>query len=183
MIDGLANWMDAKGLRHHRRLPRPSLPTRHRVEAPQSQLQNRRAHRRRPVHRLRALLHRLLGWRPPVHPPGPRHRRRERPRRAREPHEARPRQHRRHADSQARPPRVRTQALRHAARAHPARGRNRVRRLQSLLAGLPGRRLHHHGASRQPACPQRPGRNAHDWQPSALRRRSSDEAGFSMQLR
>ncbi len=58
-------------LPHHRRLPRPLTPQRHRVEAPQPQLQDRRAHPRRQVHRLRTLLHRLLGRRAPVHPPRP----------------------------------------------------------------------------------------------------------------
>ncbi len=42
---------------------------RHRVEAPQPELQDRRAHPRGSLHRLPALLHRLLGRRPSMHPP------------------------------------------------------------------------------------------------------------------
>ncbi len=67
MIDGLKNWMDEKGFSHHRRFPRPEPSTRHRVEAPEPELQDRRAHQCREMHRLRSVLHRLLGRRAPVH--------------------------------------------------------------------------------------------------------------------
>ena len=56
-------------LRHHRRLPRPVAAHRRRLEPAQSELPDRGAHPRGQVHRLPALLHRLLGWRAPVHPP------------------------------------------------------------------------------------------------------------------
>ena len=72
MIDGLSNWMDEKGFAHHRRFPRPlSLPNV--TEWKHLDLNYKivaRIHRRQ-VHRLRSLLHRLLGWRAPVHPPRP----------------------------------------------------------------------------------------------------------------
>ena len=58
-----------KRLRHHRRFPRPRPRQGHRVEAPRPELQNRGPHPRRQVHRMRALLYRLLGWRAPVHSP------------------------------------------------------------------------------------------------------------------
>ncbi len=48
----------------------------------------------------------------------------------------------------------------HAARADSARRRRPLRRLQSLLAGLPGRELHHHGAHRQRSYHRRRGRSA-----------------------
>ena len=74
MIDGLSNWMDEKGLRHHRGFSRPEPDQNHGVEAPEPELQDRRTDRRGAVHRLRALPHRVLGWRAPVHSPGPRDR-------------------------------------------------------------------------------------------------------------
>ena len=46
------------------------------------------------------------------------------------------------------PPRSAPRPLPNPIRPHPARGRDRVRRLQSLLAGLPRRRMHHHGRAR-----------------------------------
>ena len=81
MAEGLDNWMRTKGLRDHRRLSRPLAAARDGVEAPQPELQDRRAHRRAEVHRLRPLPHCLLGWRAPVHSSRPRVGPGERPRR------------------------------------------------------------------------------------------------------
>ena len=72
MIDGLANWMREKGFATLDDFRGRSLPKDDRVEEPRSQLQDRRAHQRGEMHRLRALLHGLLGRRAPVHSHGPR---------------------------------------------------------------------------------------------------------------
>jgi len=76
-----------------------------RMEAPQPELQNRRAHRRGEVHRLRALLHRLLGWRTPVHLSRPRFQARSMGgwscTRSQPQLKRQPRQHHSHADSEA----------------------------------------------------------------------------------
>ena len=64
-------------LPHDRRFPRPVAAQGHGVEASGSELQDCGAHQSRQVHRLRPVLHRLLGWRAPVHSPRrPRARRR-----------------------------------------------------------------------------------------------------------
>ena len=117
MAEGLDNWMRTKGFRTHRRLSRPLRRPRHRVEAPQPELQNRRAHRRAEVHRLRPLPHRLLGWRASVHSSRPRLRPGEWPRR-----------------SCMRLRRRRRRAAAHRLPTHPSRARNapprRVRRVR-----------------------------------------------------
>ena len=74
MAEGLDNWMREKGFKTIEDFRGLSVPTRHRVEAPEPELQDRRAHRRAEVHRLRALPHRLLGRRAPVHSSRPRFR-------------------------------------------------------------------------------------------------------------
>ena len=69
MIDGLRNWMDEKGFRTLDDFRGLSVAARDRMEAPGSELQDRGAHPSREMHRLRPVLHRLLGRRAPVHPP------------------------------------------------------------------------------------------------------------------
>ena len=96
------------------------------------------------------MLHRLLGWRAPVHSYRPRHR----PSRGHV---------ELHAAQRARAP-SRSRRSRNWTRSGAPHGRNAtplariprvdedgMRRLQSVLAGLPGGELHHHGASRRPA--------------------------------
>ena len=71
MQDGLLGVDGGEGLRDHRRFSRAVAPQRSRVEAAQPELSDRCADSRRPVHRLPALLHRLLGWSASVHSSGP----------------------------------------------------------------------------------------------------------------
>ena len=71
--------MDEKGFRTIDDFRGLSRPEGHRVEASRPELQDRRAHQSRHLHRLRSLLHRLLGWRAPVHPSGSTHARRVEP--------------------------------------------------------------------------------------------------------
>ena len=61
-LDGRERLPDA------RRFSRPEPAARRGVEASRSELQDRRAHPSREMHRLRTLLHSLLGRRAPVHP-------------------------------------------------------------------------------------------------------------------
>ena len=68
MIDGLKNWMDEKGFRTIDDFRGREPAARQGLEAPQPELQDRRADRSREMHRLRSLLHRLLGRRASVHP-------------------------------------------------------------------------------------------------------------------
>ncbi len=70
MIDGLSNWMDDKGFKTIDDFRGLSLPRSGGVEESRSELQDRRAHSSGEVHRLRALLHGLLGWRASVHSSG-----------------------------------------------------------------------------------------------------------------
>ena len=59
-----------KRVSHHRRFSRPQPAQCEGVEKPQPELQDRREDQSRQMHRLRPLLHRLLGRRAPVHPSG-----------------------------------------------------------------------------------------------------------------
>ena len=131
MIDGLGNWMDEKGFRTIEDFRGLSVPKITEWKHLDLELPHRRAHQSRNLHRLRSLLRRLLGRRAPVHPL----RQHQRPPR----HHRDPRLQARSTARHRRP---------HAPRAHPPRGRRRMCRLQSLLAGLPGRKLHHHGEDR-----------------------------------
>ena len=167
MADGLLDWMIAeKGFAHHRRLPRSlASPTSASGSSSTSTTASSPRDPRRQVHRLPALLHRLLGWSPPVHPPGPRHpagttvgtseRPALRPQRNQSARLTQPgmvfaasvmTMHN-HAipklDMSARL----NSSVTPLERNRPRR-LGRVRRLQSLRAHLPGRRLHHHGAHR-----------------------------------
>jgi len=66
MIDGLENWM----LRSHRGFSRIQRAQGDRLESSEFEFQDCGAHSCREVHRLRALLYRLLGRRTPVYSPG-----------------------------------------------------------------------------------------------------------------
>ena len=69
MIDGLSNWMDEKGFAPSRTSAGSRVPKV--TEWKHLDLNYKIVARidRDNVHRLRSLLHRLLGRRPPVHPP------------------------------------------------------------------------------------------------------------------
>ena len=69
MIDGLANWMDEKGFRTIEDFRGLSVPKITEWKHLDLNYKHRRPHQSRDLHRLRSLLHRLLGWRAPVHPP------------------------------------------------------------------------------------------------------------------
>ena len=151
MAEGLDNWMREKGFKTLEDFRGLSLESRDGVEAPEPELQDRGAHRRAEVHWLRSVPHCVLGWRAPVHSSGSRDR----------------------AggwacgtasdaggggsgesgvdcgdagDAQGARGDLCAGAVPDAARADSAGGRDGVRGLQFVLAGLPGGWMHHDGA-------------------------------------
>ena len=128
-----------------------------------SQLQDRGAHRPEQVHRLRPLLHRVLGRRAPVHSPGAA---------GTTPDGSAGGEPRAHRST----PAV-TSLERRTCRSEriPKRRRERVRGLQPVLAGVPGGGLHHDGGGPTRAAGPRRGRSGKRAHADSQRKRGHRE--------